>query len=418
MQPPKPEFRQSRVINASPVYYGWVILLIGSFGIMMTMPGQTVSTSVFLDHMIEDLDLSRTTVSLMYTLATFVASFALPFVGRFIDMRGPRLAVAIISALFAMACIYMGFVHGLVMLFFGFVLIRGLGQGALSMVSQHIINIWFVRRRGVAMGISGLGAALGTAFTPALIETLIGRFDWRITFMILGGIIAVTILPLGAWLYRRQPEYYGLEPDGKAQLNRKAISETNLTLQQARRTAIFWLFVSSILCTSSLGTAMLFHNYDILSLQGLGRDIATRVFVPIGFVLFAANLTTGYLLDRFSPRIVLVIAQSLLAAALFLATRVTSLLEVYVYGSILGLMMGMNGTLSATVFAHYFGRKHLGTIRGLVSTFGVAASAFGPFLFAFGKDLFGGYRGVLLLSSLFPLVLLGFIPFVKPPKST
>jgi sugar phosphate permease len=138
MKPKEPlaKIRQSRVINASPIYYGWVILFVGSFGIMTTMPGQTVSISVFLDRMIEDLSLSRTTVSLMYTLATFVASFALPLVGRFIDQRGPRIAVTLIAALFALACIYMGFIQGLVMLFIGFVLIRGLGQGALDLLHK------------------------------------------------------------------------------------------------------------------------------------------------------------------------------------------------------------------------------------------------------------------------------------------
>jgi nitrate/nitrite transporter NarK len=68
------------------------------------------------------------------------------------------------------------------------------------------------------------------------------------------------------------------------------------------------------------------------------------------------------------------------------------------------------------VFAYYFGRKHLGAIKGQVTTFGVAGSAFGPTLFSRGKDFFGNYEMTLLLCAVIPLVLALIAPFIKPPK--
>lgn len=100
------------MIAASPIYYGWLILAAGTFGMAMTTPGQTVGVSVFIDGIIADLQVSRSTVSLMYAVGTLCGSFALPFVGRFIDRRGPRLAVSIIAILFALACVWMGVVQG------------------------------------------------------------------------------------------------------------------------------------------------------------------------------------------------------------------------------------------------------------------------------------------------------------------
>ncbi len=146
------EVNRSRLVERTPVYYGWVILLAGTFGLFMTTPGQTVGVSVFLDSIIVDLGLSRSTVSLLYTFATLAGSLALPFVGRFVDTKGPRRAVIVIAILFALACVWMGFIRGIVSLFVGFMLIRSLGQGSLSLVSLHVINLWFIQRRGLAVG--------------------------------------------------------------------------------------------------------------------------------------------------------------------------------------------------------------------------------------------------------------------------
>ena len=74
--------QRSWVVEHAPFYYGWIVLLAGTFGIMMTTPGQTVGVSVFLDKIIADLGLPRATVSLLYTIGTLIGSFSLPFVGR------------------------------------------------------------------------------------------------------------------------------------------------------------------------------------------------------------------------------------------------------------------------------------------------------------------------------------------------
>jgi OFA family oxalate/formate antiporter-like MFS transporter len=55
--------KQSRLIAASPIYYGWVVLIAGSLGMLMTTPGQTVGVSVFLDKIIAELNLTCSAVS-------------------------------------------------------------------------------------------------------------------------------------------------------------------------------------------------------------------------------------------------------------------------------------------------------------------------------------------------------------------
>jgi MFS family permease len=78
----------------------------------------------------------------------------------------------------------------------------------------------------------------------------------------------------------------------------------------------------------------------------------------------------------------------------------------------------MYGAINATVFAHYFGRRHLGEIKGFVTTITVAGTALGPLIFSFGKDLFGNYAPILALTALFPLVLALLAPWLRPPNAS
>ena len=409
---------RSRVIDRTPFFYGWVVLAAGTFGMMMTTPGQTLGVSVFLDKIIADLGVSRSLVSVLYTVGTVTGSFVLPFVGRFIDRRGPRLAVVGIAALFALACGYMGLVRNVAMLLVGFVLIRGLGQGSLSLVSQHVVNLWFVRRRGLAVGLTGLGMAAATAFFPSLIDGLIQAHGWRHAYVMLGLLVAVTVLPVGALLFRSRPERYGLAPDGhmRAASRGAPVREANYTLAEARRTRTFWLFVIGNAMNAALTTGLVFHHFSIMAAGGLDRAAAARVFLPFGAVTAAANVITGVLMDRVPPRFLLAGMLLAQAAALAIAAAMGPAL-VLVYGAVLGTTMGMKGGVQGAVFAFYFGRRYLGAVRGTASTIGVVGTAVGPPLFALAHAASGGYGPVLLACAVPSVALAAVAALLHPFRS-
>ncbi len=151
----------------------------------MTSPGQTYVFSAFLDYFIEDLELSRSLISTLYTVGTLTASFVLPFVGRQFDKRGARVMITLMSLLLGLACIYMDFVRGALMLGVGFFMMRQFGQGSLSLVSRNVINLWWVRRRGLAMGIAGVAGALLGGLFPYIINSMIPIYGWRMTYIIM-----------------------------------------------------------------------------------------------------------------------------------------------------------------------------------------------------------------------------------------
>ena len=402
---------QSRLVHRSPVYYGWVILFAGALGLVMTSPGQTYAISIFIEYFINDLSLSRTLVSTLYTLGTITGSVILPLVGRQIDRYGSRSMIVIIAILFGFACIYMGTVRNALMLGVGFFALRMLGQGSLNLVSKNVINQWWVRRRGLAIGIVGMGYALfGRGGAPLLIHALILMYGWRVTYMLLGLMLLLGMVPLGWLLVRNRPEAYGLQPDGQKPLDgaldknaTPSWSEEHWTLAEAMRVPVFWLIAASFAVMSMLSTGLTFHIVSIFMDNGLPATTAASAFLPIAITSAIVQLGSGILVDRFPVRILLAVALFLHTVMLLLAPNLYSVEMALGFGIIMGTASGLQTTVSSVIWAMYFGRRYFGSIAGTTATISVAASALGPMLFGVTRDALGSYTFVLLASAVLPL---------------
>ena len=141
-------------------FYGWVIVAVASLGIFTSGPGQSHTFSVFLDPIGKDLGISNSTLASAYGLATLVAAFALPQMGKLIDKLGVRKGMIIVVAGLGLACLLFGAAANFLWLAVGFALLRFLGQGSLMMGSANVVSQWFSKSRGLAMSFMMLGARL------------------------------------------------------------------------------------------------------------------------------------------------------------------------------------------------------------------------------------------------------------------
>jgi MFS family permease len=414
------------MVTNSPVFFGWIVMLAGSFGMIMTSPGQTYGVSLFIEHFITDLGISRSMVSTYYAIGTLIGAAALPFIGRRIDALGPRIMVVIIAILFGLACIFMGMVSSAFMLLIGFVLIRMLGQGSLGLVSTYVTNQWWMRRRGTVMGISGvLVALLGIGVFPNLLNWMIPQLGWRITYMVLGLALMLIMAPVGYLFYRSRPENFGLRPDGIVATESEPgveqdveTEEENWTLSEAIRTPAFWIVAAGLSTFSMLATGLTFHMISIFDDNQLSTTAAAAVYIPIAMVSAAVTLGSGILVDRIPIRFLLAGAMFVQAGVLLLAQSLASATMALAYGVALGLLFGMMNTVMAVVWATYFGRRHLGSITGLTTTLVVAGSALGPIPLGFARDLLGNYNLALSLLAIIPFGLgIGTLFMRKPVKA-
>ncbi len=344
--------------------------------------------------------------------------------GRLLDRHGARIMMTAVAILFGFAAIWMSSLTHPVQLAVGFVAIRTLGQGSLTFMPTTLVSLWFLRWRGRATAICTLGGALSFAIFPILIHALIANTGWRNAWLVLASIIWIVLIPPAALLIRRNPESVGLLPDGQPPpaktppLKDKVDStkEVHFSLGEASRTRTFWLLLIAGAAPSLISTALTFHHVSFLATKGIPSGIAASIFGIMGPMQILGIFIAGFLADRFPGRYLLVVGQVLLVATMLWTFLITSTWHAFFYGAMLGLSIGFIMPISAVIWPNYYGRRHLGSIRG-VATSGMAVfAALGPFPFGFIFDLTGAYSLAILIFLALPVSSAVAALLAYPPK--
>ena len=386
-------------------FYGWTILAVAGLGFFASGPGQSHTFSVFVGPIGRDLGLSKTAIAGAYGIATLVAAFLLPKMGRLLDRYGARRMTAVVALLLGVACIAFGAVGGLATLALGFGALRFLGQGSLMMCSANVVAQWFSRKRGFAMGLMALGFAASMAVHPPLGQFLIAQFGWRWAWVILGLTTWLLLLPPVLLLLVDKPEDRGLRPDGEAApaAGAGAAAIDGLDLPAALRTPTFYLLAAGWFSMAMLVTTLHFYQVSILTAQGVAAAIAARVFPVSALVLAVSMPLVGRMFDRVRTRYVFAAGLLVMAAALFGVTLVDSLASAIVYAALFGLNNAFSLTMFGYLMPRYFGRKHVGTLQGTGQMVAVVGASLGPLPVGFAFDYLGSPTLVLRLLALIPI---------------
>jgi MFS family permease len=390
-----------------PIFYGWVILPTAAIALFVSGPGQTFAVSVFVDPLIEEFGWSRTSMSGLYTAGSLTAAGAMFGVGWLLDRFGARVMLTGIGLLMGLATLWMSTVSNQLELYAGFAALRLLGQGSLTLIPTALVAVWFVRRRGKATAIAGLGMMAGQVTFPPLIHLLISNYGWRGAWIGLAIVVWGLLLPVAILLVRRSPESVGLRPDGNIVIARTGSADgTESTggwpLRRAMRTRTFWLLLAASSSQSLVGTALIFHQVDVLATRGVGAGISAAVLSVMGPATFVGVMTAGLLTDRYPNRYILAIGQLIMMSAMVTIMFLTTSWQALAYGGLIGFASGFAITVSAVIWPNYYGRRSIGSIRGVATTVMVAAAALGPLPLSLGFDLTGSYPTVLGIALVLP----------------
>jgi MFS family permease len=403
-----------------PFFYGWVIWLFSTLGILASIPGQTMGMAVFTDHLIGALGLTRTQLSMAYLLGTVCSALLLIRAGRWYDRFGGRITVTAASLALAAMLLFIsisdylaGLMRGsssfaFVVIFLGYFGVRFFGQGMLTSASRNTLLVWFEKRRGLVTGVRGVFVSLGFSLAPIFLAWQISLFGWRGALWWLAVYCAVFSVA-AVIAIRDNPESCGVRIDGAAHDPSAPAVDTvpDMTLDQARRTPVFWLYSLGLSMHALFITAITFHVVSIFNEAGRDASEAFGLFLPVAIVTTSVNLAAAWLADYSRLKPFLLVMLSCFAVA---GTGLLNLQDTWGYWLLvvgLGIGSGLWSVISSLAFIRYFGALHLGEVSGMVSACMVLGSAIGPALFSLGLDWSGSYAAAEWVCIALVIPLLG-----------
>jgi MFS transporter, OFA family, oxalate/formate antiporter len=339
------------------------------------------------------------------------------------DRHGMRRSMLVAVTLFSLACVATSFVKGWTTLVVAFFLLRTLGPGALAFLSSNTLAYWFDRRLGTVEGLRQLGMAGAMAVIPALNLWLVSHYGWRLAYALLGLAIWVILFPTFSWLFRDHPRDVGQnldghpDPQGDAAASRHSDWELSLTLRQTLRSRAFWIVAGGTSAFSLIHTAVFFCIVPIFHDLGLSGETAASMLMVFALSLAVMQFVGGTLADRMQPQWLMAAGLLGLAAGLGLLCVAHTRPAAHGVGIVLGISQGLFFGSTQPLWARYFGRAHLGKIRGVLMTLIVAASSLGPLIAGLVKDETGGFGLALIAFALAPLPLALLSLFARSPRA-
>jgi OFA family oxalate/formate antiporter-like MFS transporter len=424
---------------AVPFYYGWVILVVSTVGLVMSAPGQTIGVSVFTESLLDVTGLSRIQFSNAYLIGTLASGLMLPWAGSMIDRRGVRRGVIWASLGLGAVLTFLSQVDHLAarvarlgvseslaaygLLCIGFLGLRFSGQGMLTLVCRTMLGRWFERRRGLVSAIAGPFASFAFASSPLILAGWVSSSGWRGAWLEMAIVVGFGMAAFGWIFFRENPEECGLEMDGgpvavrdSEEADDRVGPRRDFTRAEAIRTAAFWVVTLGIANHAMVGTGIALHIVDLGAEAGLSEVESLRVFLPVTLISVPTGVVMGLAVDRVPMRF-LIMAMMVGQVAMFgLAPHLgDSLLYVLCLAG-WGFSSGFYGPLTVAALPNYFGGLHLGAIQGVMMMIIVIASALGPALLAAFKAIHGSYAPGLHMLALLPVALFVIAPFTRDPQ--
>lgn len=412
-----------------PFFYGWVILVAGTIGMLMSVPGQTVGVSAFTEDLLLDLNVDRDNLSLAYLVGTVFSGLMITRAGKLYDKIGARRMAFIAGVLLGGMLLYLTRVDILAELFqqlswispvvatfillsFGFWGIRFFGQGMLTMVSRNMVMKWFDKRRGMANAVLGIFTAFGFSLAPQVLSRIIEQLEWKgawVALAILTGLLFTIFVLI---IFRDNPESCGLKPDGRMRSGKKrrkrppSLPEKDFTLKQARKTLPFWVFTLSLSLAALFVTGITFHVVSIFDTGGMDESIALGIFLPTSLVAVSLQFIFSYLSDFIRLKYILMLfVAGMLVSSVALVIFAGSSFAYYLLIAGNGIVWGLYAVLIGVTWPRFYGLKHLGAISGYSLSWTVIGSALGPYFFSLSIKYTGNYAMAGLLCVVLSVAL-------------
>jgi MFS family permease len=389
-----------------PFFYGWALVGV-AFVTMAVGVNARTAFSLLYPPILQDFGWDRGVTAGIFSFGFLLSALITPFVGRFIDRRGPRLVVEIGIAVMAAGLLLAPLAREPWQLYLTLGAMCGGGVNCFTYVVQSTyLPHWFVRRRGLAISIAFSGVGVGSVTILPWLQSLIQSSGWRVGCQMLGILVLALLGPLNL-LLRRRPEDIGLHADGAPSVEAAQAHADNIvdpawaavdwTLGRALATRRFWWLAAGYFGSLFTWYAVQVHQTKYLTEIGFSVQNAAWALGLVSLVAVPGQIALGHLSDRIGREWVWGIANG----GFVLCCLALIALPAHPTMALLWLMVITQGTLGyaltsvmGPIPAEIFAGRHAGGIFGMVMLSGIVGGAAGPWVAGLLHDLYGSYAPV------------------------
>ncbi len=349
----------------------------------------------------QDLGWTRGDIAFSLTLMTFVGPAIMPLVGWVIDNVPLRPLILAGVVLQSASLAAFGWMDGSVWVYYTLCLVMIITASGASMLTlAKVLQTWFDKAFGRALGILFAVTTLGAVVHPQIISRVILQASWREAFMAMGAMSLVFGGLAALWLVHERRPVAALPPPDKpkAEFSAAHTSATPVSMRAFLSDRVWWLLALwNMLFAFAVGAVML-HFAALMQDRGLSLAQAATALSVIGLGGFAGNLLAGWLVDRTSATW---LARAFVIAPLFAAILLwagSGLTSAMVAAVLLGVFNGGDHSLSVFLAKRYFKPELFGrasATQQIATSFGGGIS---PWLAGVVHDRTGSYDMALLMS--------------------
>jgi len=392
-------------MNKRHVYYGWVIVAISVVNMAITL-GAWYSFSVFFVALIKEFHWSRAATSGVFSVFLMIHCVSGILIGALLDRLGPRRVLPLGSAILALGLLACSRVNELWQLYLTYGVTAAVGVCACGYVAHAIfLPAWFVKKRGLALGVATAGIGLGMQFIVPLVQYIISSWGWRTAYAALALIVAGVLIPLNIVFQRRDPGEMGLAPDGgqaagaadrPAEEPRTAPAPAVLGggLWSTLKARHFWFLALTFCVTSTAVQGTFLHQVAHLVDQGFSAQTGAFFFGLAGILGSVGKIIFGYLSDRIGceKAFTLGLGCAWLGVVCLMAIRPGYDVLLYGFSILFGLGYGSVAPIFPARAAELFQGARFGQTFGLLVLAQGTGGAFGTWLTGLIFDLTSSYR--------------------------
>jgi len=387
-----------------PFFYGWVVVAV-TFVTMAIGVNARTAFSLLYPPILSEFGWERGVTAGAFSFGFVASAVVSPLIGKLMDRAGPRAVMELGVALMGGGMLLAPLTSAPWHLYVTLGVMVGAGSVCLgySGFSLFLPN-WFVRRRGLAIGIAFAGVGIGSVTLLPWVQHMIEQGGWRTACTAMGLLILIALAPINL-LLRKRPEDLGLQPDGdvaSSASSAKAVSNildpvwagTEWTLARALRTARFWWIALGYFCGLYIWYAVQVHQTKFLLDIGFSASLAVWALGMVSLLGIPGQILLGHLSDRIGREAIWAISCAGFAicfAALIGLRYEPSLFLVYLMVVTQGVMgYGLTSVMGAVVLEIFQG-PHYGSIFGTLMLLALAGGAAGPWVTGLLFDLTGSY---------------------------